>query len=716
MRLADLTKHAAGAPLTEAEHAQRVAAARARWRTYGGRALDAVAATGAAAATGVTANLVRRRMLDLAFRRAKAHTAPVLAVRTRFAQRAARHAAAAAAIERQLRQPSRLLPPAIRGLRSMANRADAELRQHIAEHSEEFLDPDTGDTVSATSHPLEEGFLRERVGSLRARADDLRARGKPPQKVKVAGYFAKPSTPTVTRRLRGKSRPVWPDEALLADVLSANAESGDGTVASRRELEDLVARIPRRHLRSVLSQEGVPVPKIVRAPDRLVEAINPARLARPHVRTVEGYPDRTGRRALAETLRADIGTRRSAWREAEEGLLSAALEGARATARVNARPSLAALHALRGVPALGAVGAAALLGGAAAFAASRRLRKAAPDGPEGEGVESVHEAGEAAQDDIAARLGRAFLDFRTFVGRALRGDAGRSLQSVIATMIGRALQPLGAAARAGASAPIAAQVPAGPADPRRTIVFSLHTRSPRVEAFIQEHRLRLAGDLASDQLATIRSVLTRAALLGQPLEKTAQELRQTVGLAPSQAQHVLSYRAGLETLDPRVLTRALRDRRFDRTVRRAIRTGVPLTAEQVQRLVDIYHRRYIAYRAMTIARTEGVGAANNGHIASIADFLDGHPGFTVVKTWIATDDDRTRPDHRGLNGQQVIGLYTPFTAPSGEQVRWPHDPKAAAKEKINCRCTVGAQLVLRTAVAHRGIQTAPGGFKAEGWP
>jgi hypothetical protein len=105
---------------------------------------------------------------------------------------------------------------------------------------------------------------------------------------------------------------------------------------------------------------------------------------------------------------------------------------------------------------------------------------------------------------------------------------------------------------------------------------------------------------------------------------------------------------------------------------------------------------------MVIARTESLRAANNGYVKSVQDWLTAHPDFTVAKTWIATEDDRTRPDHRGLHRQTVIGMQTPFTCESGEQLLWPHDPNGAANEVIGCRCACMFALIPRTAAMRHG--------------
>jgi hypothetical protein len=199
--------------------------------------------------------------------------------------------------------------------------------------------------------------------------------------------------------------------------------------------------------------------------------------------------------------------------------------------------------------------------------------------------------------------------------------------------------------------------------------------------------------LADEQLDTVKSVLIEAAKTGAPPAEIARRIRQSIGLAADQAQAVGRYRQELKALDPSALQRGLRDQRYDAVFQKAIADQQPLSLERLDRMVDAYHRKYLAYRAMTIARTEGVAAANNGHMAAVQDLLDRNPGMTVVKRWIATLDERTRPDHRGLNDQIVVGIDTPFQCDSGDQIRWPGDQQAPARAVINCRCAISTRLI-----------------------
>lgn len=92
-------------------------------------------------------------------------------------------------------------------------------------------------------------------------------------------------------------------------------------------------------------------------------------------------------------------------------------------------------------------------------------------------------------------------------------------------------------------------------------------------------------------------------------------------------------------------------------------------------------------RARLIARTETVTAANKG-AALAAD----KTGLLLQKTWIAATDNRTRPDHREVNGTTIDG--DEFFTVGPDKMKQPGDRgeqgnRTSAKNICNCRCVVG---------------------------
>lgn len=90
-------------------------------------------------------------------------------------------------------------------------------------------------------------------------------------------------------------------------------------------------------------------------------------------------------------------------------------------------------------------------------------------------------------------------------------------------------------------------------------------------------------------------------------------------------------------------------------------------------------------RALRIARTETIGAANAG-----AMFAAKSTGLPLKKEWLATMDTRTRETHAEADGQ-TRGMDEPFTV-GGFLMEQPGDPSAPPGEVINCRCTVVFQV------------------------
>lgn len=127
--------------------------------------------------------------------------------------------------------------------------------------------------------------------------------------------------------------------------------------------------------------------------------------------------------------------------------------------------------------------------------------------------------------------------------------------------------------------------------------------------------------------------------------------------------------------------------RLELEVGRAAGEAIPQLAARVDALLADSERW--TNRAVTIARTEVIGANNAGGYSAAgatAQVLDADPSL-VVKEWLATGDGRTRPTHAEADGTQVLGLDTPFQV-GGDELEYAGDPAGSAAEVVNCRCTV----------------------------
>lgn len=97
-----------------------------------------------------------------------------------------------------------------------------------------------------------------------------------------------------------------------------------------------------------------------------------------------------------------------------------------------------------------------------------------------------------------------------------------------------------------------------------------------------------------------------------------------------------------------------------------------------QRIEDATFGEISASRALTIARTETVGALNAGAYQAAVQ-----SGVMRSKTWVTQKDDNVRDSHAAIDGDTIdIG------AAFANGMRYPHEPGAPADEVINCRCSL----------------------------
>lgn len=189
---------------------------------------------------------------------------------------------------------------------------------------------------------------------------------------------------------------------------------------------------------------------------------------------------------------------------------------------------------------------------------------------------------------------------------------------------------------------------------------------------------------------------------GVALEVVGRLNRQTgrreggiIGLTSQQAGYATNARKQLEALDEGYFERKLRDKRFDRTVAKAIREEKPLSRADIDRITGRYADRLLAHRGEIIARTESIAALHAGQFEAARQLVESGKvrADQIVKTWDATGDARTRPTHAAMDGQ-TVGLFEAFTSPSGARLMHPHDVSlgAPADEIIQCRCFMAVKV------------------------
>lgn len=247
--------------------------------------------------------------------------------------------------------------------------------------------------------------------------------------------------------------------------------------------------------------------------------------------------------------------------------------------------------------------------------------------------------------------------------------------------------------------------------------FRFDIRRPGAERWVAERSSALVTEIIADQRRMIRQALAAAMQAGRGPRQAALDLvgrvaqggRRAgglVGLTTQQAAFAANARAELEALSPAYFRRTLRDKRFDSLVRRAIESGKPLTAEQLDSILGRYADRMLRYRGEVIARTEALTALHAARHESYAQAIaagDLSPENVTV-TWGATGDARTRDSHAEMHGQ-VVTFGQAFEAPSGARMRYPGDTELGAgpEETIQCRCSATYRISYANE-ANRGAQ------------
>ncbi len=224
------------------------------------------------------------------------------------------------------------------------------------------------------------------------------------------------------------------------------------------------------------------------------------------------------------------------------------------------------------------------------------------------------------------------------------------------------------------------------------VAVSFNQVNERAVSVMQQERLRLITNFTAEQRAATRSALIDGISRGLNPVDQARNFRGSIGLTGAQQQAVENYRRLLGVGSAEALQRELRDKRFDRTVRRAISTGQPLTAAQVDRMTDRYRERFLKFRAVTIGRTEALRAVHFGtnemYRQAIEDgFLDADQ---LKRKWVTAKDERVRSSHRRLNGL-IRQIDETFPGANGV-LRFPGDPEAPASETVQCRCALSTRI------------------------
>ena len=230
-------------------------------------------------------------------------------------------------------------------------------------------------------------------------------------------------------------------------------------------------------------------------------------------------------------------------------------------------------------------------------------------------------------------------------------------------------------------------------------------RAYGAEAWMREHSSRLITRTTEDMRQAARQSLVGSlergdgprtaalGLVGRIDRATGKRTGGVLGLSAAQERFSASARDELASSDPALLrnylTRTRRDRRFDRSVEKAIREGRPVAPAIQARALTSYRNRLLKLRGDTIGRVEAMSALQNGKRAAFQQAIDSGKvnEANVRKAWRSASDLRVRHTHYRLNGESAA-FNEAFVSPSGARMQHPMDTSMGAgpDEIIGCRC------------------------------
>ena len=217
----------------------------------------------------------------------------------------------------------------------------------------------------------------------------------------------------------------------------------------------------------------------------------------------------------------------------------------------------------------------------------------------------------------------------------------------------------------------------------------------RAVAWAQQNQAELVQGLSQEQRQVVAQTIADGVKLGTNPREVARDLRASIGLTPSQAQAVASYRTALENGDlSNALARELGDGRYDATLRAAMRDGRSIPQSRIDAMVDRYRANFVAYRAENIARTDGLRAVHQGADEALQQAIarGDVDKNDIEQTWNHSNRARhPRKTHAAMNGQRRK-FGEPFESGSGVKLRYPGDPDAPIRETIDCSCGVSTRL------------------------
>jgi hypothetical protein len=192
---------------------------------------------------------------------------------------------------------------------------------------------------------------------------------------------------------------------------------------------------------------------------------------------------------------------------------------------------------------------------------------------------------------------------------------------------------------------------------------------------IVSSRANLLQRIKSGQRRAIDLSLIEAYTSGRRL---APAVRDAIGLSAPLVNALDNYRSILRRQNQQDAEEGRRGR---------------MTEAQITRMVEAYRKNLQKIRARQISRDTATRVVAESQDLALRQAVSqgALEESKVIRVWNRIPDDRVRDAHDVMQGQRA-GLNETFTDGSGNELRFPGDPRAPGETTINCRCTLRMEI------------------------
>lgn len=238
--------------------------------------------------------------------------------------------------------------------------------------------------------------------------------------------------------------------------------------------------------------------------------------------------------------------------------------------------------------------------------------------------------------------------------------------------------------------------------------FRFDGRQFEAEQWASQNSARLVTRITEESQEAVREAIRGGLEAARTPQATARDIAGRrvgqarvggmVGLTGPQAASISKARAALASGDAArmraYLDLKLRDRRFDKLVRQAIKEGRAVKPADLDRILEAHKAKAVGYRGKVIAQAETFKAAAAGRDEAYRQLLQTPGVVGITKKWVHGLSGDPRIDHVRMNGT-VVDYAAGFVMDDGTVMRFPHDPDAPARHTLGCRCSCFYRVIVR---------------------